>query len=299
MLQYPLYEFITNKKPKQGLITKTFISIFILFYILTYINEYFITSNSFNTYIIYKDIEITRLISSLFISESILSLILNIFFTLTLINYYENTEGSVYFLKNFIFSTLLFELFLLSILYILSFLCPYILIMNISIYKYILISFLVKQILVSDGKFIYSYILNRSNTRFLFVLLLFSIFLMKNNMNYIINEAIIVITSIIYGILMAKHEVFFTFKQFNHYILVVIDSNQVLREVDCFISLNSLLKIRPKVGSECGNKRNGFNSNSTIICDDEKSKIDLEDYNCSDKIKASNDIECGIDVSIS
>lgn len=295
MLQYPLFDFITNKKPKQGLITKVFISIHILFYILTYTNEYFIISNSLNAYLIYSKIEITRLLSSLFISESIFALLLNVYFTLSLINYFENTEGSIYFLRNFLFSSIIFQVFLLLIVYIISIPCPYILTLNISPYKYILISYLIKQILTSDGKYIFSYIFKKSNTRLQFVILLICVIFLKDIMNYIINELFIIIFSIMFGCFMAKHEVFFSFKQFNHHFLVLIDNNQVLREFDCFISLNSLLKIRPKFGSECCDKGKGFGSN--LYNSNEKNE-DEKKYNDGFKEKNKSDSDCDINISI-
>ena len=91
-----------NTNLKFGIFSKTLITVLILFYTATFLNK------NFN--LIYANIplfsllkfEVYRIIPGCFISDNIIELIFNIVIVMTIINYYENKEGTIKtFIKNF------------------------------------------------------------------------------------------------------------------------------------------------------------------------------------------------------
>ena len=242
MLNFPIYDILPTKKLSKGIFSNILLIMISIFYVISLINSNFNIMYSLNTYFIFKWFEIYRLFTSIFLSESLILYILNIVSILVIINYYENTEATLFTIKTFFTQILFLQLIFICSNYILSFFSIGTYVLNICLLKYFTLSLLVKQMINSDGKYIFSYYFNKINTRFLLMtkILLIVLFSVEETIIItIINLSI----SIYFGFLTCKYEKFFSFEKFN---LKLSNLEQIsfLRNIDNFIHSNNIIKFK-------------------------------------------------------
>lgn len=139
-------------KIRLGLISKCFIILMTINYLGYFINKnYILIFANIPLFTIFQ-LELYRLFTSAFLAENIIELIFNFFIILTIINYWENKDGTAKFCIKFFLNYLTFQFCLLLIYIILYIIFPSVLIYKIKIIPLIGISYLVKYMLLTNTK---------------------------------------------------------------------------------------------------------------------------------------------------
>lgn len=157
---------------KIGALSHFLIFAFTFFYSATYISKYFT--------LIYGDVplftlfsfELYRLFTGIFVVNSAFELGLNLFTTLTILNYYENKEGTTKFLIKFIVNTIFIQSITLIVYTGLYFVFPIVISYSIKPIPAVGIAFVVKHMLTTEDKNILLYKDSNINDRWLLVLIL-------------------------------------------------------------------------------------------------------------------------------
>ena len=226
----------SKKYINHGLFSYIFIHFLLLSYLISKINFNFkfIFSN-IPLFTIYK-LEFYRLLINPFICESLYELIASIIMVSTIINNYENKEGTILFFLKFLYNSIISQIFLLIIYYIISFLKPILLIYRINSREFICTSYLVKHLLTTDTKKILNPYFGELNDRFVIVLfLLLYLFL---NYEYRIDNII----CLYYGFLICKYNKIFEleFLSVKHITYIELsDIGKILKISDYFISIQN------------------------------------------------------------
>ena len=226
----------SNIKINHGLLSRLIIHFLCASYIISKIkfNFKFIFAN-IPIFSIYK-FEIYRLLINPFICESLFELITSIIMVSTIVNNYENKEGTILFFFKFLYNSIISQIFLLIIYYIISFLKPVLLIYRINSREFICTSYLVKHLLTTDTKKILNPYFGELNDRFVIVLfLLLYLFL---NYEYRIDNII----CLYYGFLICKYNKIFEleFLSVKHITYIELsDIGKILKISDYFISIQN------------------------------------------------------------
>jgi hypothetical protein len=264
-------------KLKLGVFSHFMIVVSITFYILSF-------NNNFNyayyniPYFTLLNLEVYRIITSIFISDSIYELIFHIIVISTIFNYLENTEGTIKFFIKFSWNVFIFQCMMLLIYFLYSTLFN-----SSKALSYIIeplpaigISFLIKQMLTSEEKYIsfyQDYI--KINTRWMFLFTIITFMLI--NYHEIKWEGIM---SLYFGFLMCKFYKYLNYHPDEEKIISFekYESMKFLFNLDGWILLESCLfkeKTRRKSDNIDQNIINNGNSGSLGIM--ESDHIDLSD----------------------
>ena len=197
----------SNNHIRLGVLSKFILIITISLFLLSFLNKNFILIYSNIPFFIVYWGEIWRLLIGPFIPDNIFALILDIVTVLTIINYYENTKGSLKFTILFFSHLMLFQILAIILIYALSYIYSNIQIYLIKSLSPLGLSFVIQNIILSDFKHLNLIRNSDINNRFLFLLILISmIFINTHEFKFEI------ILSIIYGLFLCKNRDLFLFK---------------------------------------------------------------------------------------
>ena len=273
-------KIITDTEPdskiyiNHGLFSRLIIHFLFFSYLISKINFNFIfIFSNIPLFTIYK-LEIHRLLINPFICESLYELITSVFMVSTIINNYENKEGTILFFFKFCYNSFIAQFILLFLYYIFSFIKPIMMIYRINLREFLCTAYLVKHLLTTDTKKILNPYLGELNDRFAIVLfLLIYLFL---NKEYRIDNVL----CLFYGFFMCKYNKFFELELLSSkYInnIELSDIGKILKLSDYFVSIqNTYIKI---------------NNNSTITLNGaaKNENIDINDERMG--LKAANELE--------
>ena len=257
-----------------GLFSRLIIHFLFFSYLISKINFNFIfIFSNIPLFTIYK-LEIHRLLINPFICESLYELITSVFMVSTIINNYENKEGTILFFFKFCYNSFIAQIILLFLYYIFSFIKPIMMIYRINLREFLCTAYLVKHLLTTDTKKILNPYLGELNDRFAIVLfLLIYLFL---NKEYRIDNVL----CLFYGFFMCKYNKFFELELLSSKYITNIelsDIGKILKLSDYFVSIqNTYIKI---------------NNNSTITLNGaaKNENIDINDERMG--LKAANELE--------
>ena len=257
-----------------GLFSRLIIHFLFFSYLISKINFNFIfIFSNIPLFTIYK-LEIHRLLINPFICESLYELITSVFMVSTIINNYENKEGTILFFFKFCYNSFIAQFILLFLYYIFSFINPIMMIYRINLREFLCTAYLVKHLLTTDTKKILNPYLGELNDRFAIVLfLLIYLFL---NKEYRIDNVL----CLFYGFFMCKYNKFFELELLSSKYITNIelsDIGKILKLSDYFVSIqNTYIKI---------------NNNSTITLNGaaKNENIDINDERMG--LKAANELE--------
>ena len=257
-----------------GLFSRLIIHFLFFSYLISKINFNFIfIFSNIPLFTIYK-LEIHRLLINPFICESLYELITSVFMVSTIINNYENKEGTILFFFKFCYNSFLAQFILLFLYYIFSFINPIMMIYRINLREFLCTAYLVKHLLTTDTKKILNPYLGELNDRFVIVLfLLIYLFL---NKEYRIDNVL----CLFYGFFMCKYNKFFELELLSSKYITNIelsDIGKILKISDYFVSIqNTYIKI---------------NNNPTITLNGaaKNGNIDINDERMG--LKAANELE--------
>ena len=227
----------SKKYINHGLFSYIFIHFLLLSYFISKINFNFkfIFSN-IPLFTIYK-LEFYRLIINPFICESLYELIASIIMVSTIINNYENKEGTILFFFKFIYNSIISQILLLFIYYLFSLIKPVVLVYRINSREFLCCAYLIKHLLTTDNKKILNPYLGELNDRFVFILfLLIYLFL---NKEYRIDNFI----CLYYGFLICKYNKFFELKFISSKQIIYIelsDIGKILKIPENFVSIQNI-----------------------------------------------------------
>jgi len=227
----------SKKYINHGLFSYIFIHFLLLSYLISKINFNFkfIFSN-IPLFTIYK-LEFYRLLINPFICESLYELIASIIMVSTIINNYENKEGTILFFFKFIYNSIISQILLLFIYYLFSLIKPVVLVYRINSREFLCCAYLVKHLLTTDSKKILNPYLGELNDRFVFILfLLIYLFL---NKEYRIDNFI----CLYYGFLICKYNKFFELKFISSKQIIYIelsDIGKILKIPENFVSIQNI-----------------------------------------------------------
>jgi len=266
----------SNSNIKHCLFSRIIIHILIFSYFFGKLNfrSKFIFSN-IPLFTIYK-LEIHRLITNLFICESLYELIISIIMISTIINNFESKEGTILFFFKFFYNLIISQIFLLIIYYFLSFINPMSLVYRINSRELLCISYLVKHLLTTNTKKIINPFLGELNDRFIIVIFLLMYFFL--NYEYRID----IIFCLYYGFIMCKYNNIFDIKFFPQKYINAIEMSylgKILKISDYYISAKNT---ENNIGK---NTLNNLNFNKYLS----KKNVDLNDERMG--LKAANDLE--------
>lgn len=184
-----------------GLFCQFLLFMLYLCYFGAFINEYLTLVYSSIPLFIIRRFEFYRFITSLFITDSFLEVVYVTFSILTIINFWENKEGSFKIAFKFLYNAIIFQLILVTLNTVLSYIIYSLYASKIKILPGIILSFLVKHLLKTNTKYINIYKGKNINDRLItFVCIL----------GFVITcgfKSIYEITfSLIYGFIMCKYE---------------------------------------------------------------------------------------------
>ena len=257
-----------------GLFSRLIIHLLFFSYLISKINFNFIfIFSNIPLFTIYK-LEIHRLLINPFICESLYELITSVFMVSTIINNYENKEGTILFFFKFCYNSFIAQIILLFLYYIFSFIKPIMMIYRINLREFLCTAYLVKHLLTTDTKKILNPYLGELNDRFAIVLfLLIYLFL---NKEYRIDNVL----CLFYGFFMCKYNKFFELELLSSKYITNIelsDIGKILKLSDYFVSIqNTYIKI---------------NNNPTITLNGaaKNENIDINDERMG--LKAANELE--------
>ena len=273
-------KIITDTEPdsniyiNHGLFSRLIIHFLFFSYLISKINFNFIfIFSNIPLFTIYK-LEIHRLLINPFICESLYELITSVFMVSTIINNYENKEGTILFFFKFCYNSFIAQIILLFLYFIFSFIKPIMMIYRINLREFLCTAYLVKHLLTTDTKKILNPYLGELNDRFVIVLfLLIYLFL---NKEYRIDNVL----CLFYGFFMCKYNKFFELELLSSKYLNNIelsDIGKILKLSDYFVSIqNTYIKI---------------NNNPTITLNGaaKNENIDINDERMG--LKAANELE--------
>jgi hypothetical protein len=276
-------ETLSDKKVKFGIISKINISIVLFYYVATFINKNFVMIFSdIPLFTIFK-FEIFRLFSGIHISEGLFECITNLFIIFSVLNHYENKEGTVKTIFSFFINVAILQIFILSIFLCINILYPIILSFKLKPLISIGISFLTKHILETEEKYILTYGNLRFNNRFLLLFFLISglsLNIAEFKFDYII--------SIYYGFMICRFKKILSYTP-NEEEILHFEKNENYK---FFFSLNGWISVE-----ECYFKTNCINNhdceiNTEIQCRPQPAKENrlnkisinepVENLDCSD-----------------
>ena len=249
-------------KINNGLFCHLIIHFLFFSYIISKIkfNFKFIFSN-IPLFTIYK-LEIYRLIINPFICDSFYELITSIIMISTIINNYEKKEGTILFFFKFVYNSVISQIFLLLIYYIISLFKPITIIYRINSREFLCTAYLVKHLLTTDNKKISNPFFGELNDRFAIVL--FLVMYLFLNKEYRIDNII----CLYYGFLICKYNKFFeleflTTKQINN--IELSDIGKILKISDNFVSFQKIyIQLNNNINS------NIYQKNEIIDINDER-----------------------------
>ena len=273
-------KIITDTEPdskiyiNHGLFSRLIIHFLFFSYLISKINFNFIfIFSNIPLFTIYK-LEIHRLLINPFICESLYELITSVFMMSTIINNYENKEGTILFFFKFFYNSFIAQIILLFLYYFFSFIKPIMMIYRINLREFLCTAYLVKHLLTTDTKKIVNPYLGELNDRFAIVLfLLIYLFL---NKEYRIDNVL----CLFYGFFMCKYNKFFELELLSSkYInnIELSDIGKILKLSDHFVSIqNTYIKINNNPSITL----NGAAKNENIDINDERMGL-----------KAANELE--------
>lgn len=266
-----------NSNIKHGLLSQLIIHILFFSYIFSKINFNFkfIFSN-IPLFTIYK-LEIHRLITNLFICESLYELITGILMISTIVNNFENKEGTILFFFKFFYNLIISQIILLFLYYFFSFINPITLIYRINSREFLCTSYLVKHLLTTDNKKISNPFLGELNDRFVIIIFLLLYFFL--NYEYRLDN----LFCLYYGFLMCKYKKIFGLEFFpQKYInfIELSDFGKILKISENYISTK---KAENNIGT---NNFNNLKINNKYL---NKKGIDFNDEKMG--LKFANDFE--------
>ena len=227
----------SKKYINHGLFSYIFIHFLLLSYLISKINFNFkfIFSN-IPLFTIYK-LEFYRLLMNPFLCESLYELIESIIMVSTIINNYENKEGTILFFFKFFYNSIISQILLLLIYYLFSLIKPIVLVYRINSREFLCCAYLVKHLLTTDNKKILNPYLGELNDRFVFILfLLIYLFL---NKEYRIDNFI----CLYYGFLICKYNKFFELEFISSKQIIYIelsDIGKILKIPENFVSIQNI-----------------------------------------------------------
>ena len=221
---------------KHGLFSRIMIHTLFFSYISCKINFNFqYTFSNIPLFIITK-LEIHRLITNIFVCESLYELIIGIIMISTIINNFENKEGTILFFSKFFYNLIISQIFLLFIYFFISFFYPVVLIYRINIREFLCISYLVKHLLTTETKKICNPFLGKLNDRLVIVLFILMYFFLNNE--YRIENLI----CLYYGFIICKYKKIFDLQFFSQKYIYLIESNdfgKILKISEYFVPFHS------------------------------------------------------------
>ena len=189
-----------KNKINHGLFSRIYIHILFFSYLVSKINFNFkFIFFNIPLFTIYR-FEFHRLLINPFICESFYELVISIIMISTIINNYENKEGTILFFFKYCYNSIISQIILLFLYYIISFIKPITLTYRINSREFLCIAYLVKHLLMTDNKRILNPYLGELNDRFVIVLFLFMYLFL--NMEYRIDTLI----CLYYGFLICKYK---------------------------------------------------------------------------------------------
>ena len=227
----------SKKYINHGLFSYIFIHFLLLSYLISKINFNFkfIFSN-IPLFTIYK-LEFYRLLMNPFLCEALYELIASIIMVSTIINNYENKEGTILFFFKFFYNSIISQILLLLIYYLFSLIKPIVLVYRINSREFLCCAYLVKHLLTTDSKKILNPYLGELNDRFVFILfLLIYLFL---NKEYRIDNFI----CLYYGFLICKYNKFFELEFISSKQIIYIelsDIGKILKIPENFVSIQNI-----------------------------------------------------------
>ena len=172
-----------------------------------------------------------------FLCESLYELIESIIMVSTIINNYENKEGTILFFFKFFYNSIISQILLLLIYYLFSLIKPIVLVYRINSREFLCCAYLVKHLLTTDNKKILNPYLGELNDRFVFILfLLIYLFL---NKEYRIDNFI----CLYYGFLICKYNKFFELEFISSKQIIYIelsDIGKILKIPENFVSIQNI-----------------------------------------------------------
>jgi hypothetical protein len=239
---------------KFGIFSKLIFTLVTIFYFSTYLNKNFnLIWGNIPLFSLLR-FELFRLIPAIFISDNLFDLFFNYSVVFSIINFYENKEGTIKTFIKFFINACALQIFVLIIYLLMYYLSPVIMSFTIKPLPALGIAMTTKHILTTEEKFINTCFGSNLNNRFL---LLFSIiFGLVINYGEFKFEFII---SIYFGFLMCKFQKYLNYSPSEEDILH-FEKNESYK---FFFNLDSWISIE-----ECY-----FKSNSNL------SHEDLEDIN--------------------
>lgn len=221
---------------KHCLLSRLIIRFLIFSYISSKINSNFQYIFANIPLFVIRNIEIYRLITNFFICDSFYELITGIFMISTIINNFENKEGTVLLFLKLVYNMIISQIILLTIYYIISLLYPIVFIFRINAREFLCISYLVKHLLTTETKKIYNPYLGELNDRFIIVLFLLIYFFLNHEYRF---ENIF---CLYYGFIICKYKKIFDLDFFPYkYINFIETSNfvKILKISDYFMPFHN------------------------------------------------------------
>lgn len=266
---------------KFGIFSKLIFMIVTLFYFSTYFNKNFNLIWSNIPLFSILSLEIFRFIPAIFISDNIFDLFFNYSVLFSIINFYENKEGTIKTFVKFFINVLALQLFVVVIYLLIYYFSPLIISFTIKPLPALGIALTTKHILTTDEKFINSCFSSNFNNRFLllfFILVGFVINYGEFKFEFLI--------SIYYGFMMCKFQKYLNYNYSEEDILH-FEKNESYK---FFFNLESWISIE-----ECY-----FKSNTNLSHEDledihteiEEGKIPIRNYKYTNNLsKAHKDIQ--------
>ena len=250
-----------KSKIKHCLFSRLIIQILFFSYIISKINFNFkfIYAN-IPLFTIYK-IEIHRLITNAFLCESLYELIIGAIMVSTIVNNFENKEGTFLFFFKFLYNCVISQIMLLIIYFLLSFIIPVSLVYRINCREFACTSFLVKHLLTTETKKIENPYLGELNDRFVIVFFLLMYFFL--NHEYRIEN----ILCLYYGFIMCKYKKIFNLEFLSYkYINYIEASNfgKILKVSEFFTSIQNSQNYKESF-NKVNNKKNIYDINDERI----------------------------------
>ena len=219
---------------KQGLLSRSLIFILIFCYLSNKLhNNFNLIFGNIPLFTFYK-FEIYRLITDLFICNSLYELLVGILMISSVINNFENKEGTILFFFQYLFNLFISQLFLVIFYIILQKFKPIFISYRLHSREFICCSFLVKHLLTTNTKKIGCLLCGEINDRFLIVFFLLMYFLI--NEEYRIEN----ILCLYYGFLMCKYKKLFNLELLTqNKIINIIEMSEfgkIFKIFECFIS---------------------------------------------------------------
>ena len=221
---------------KHGLLSRLIIHILFFSNISVKINRNFQLIFENSPIFIIKNIEIYRLITNLFICESLYELITGILMVSTVINNFENKEGTILFFFKFFYNLIISQIILLLFYFIISYFYPIAFIYRINSREFLCTAYLVKHLLTTETKKIHNPFLGELNDRFIIILFLLIYFFL--NHEYRIEN----LFCLYYGFIICKYKNIFDMQFIPYKYIHLIEMNgfgKILKISEYFVPFHS------------------------------------------------------------